>query len=62
MVTESSYHKPHLTSPDLISADLISHEATPFTVKAKVKFSYTHYGALGLELIPVYRQSDKGGF
>ena len=28
-------------------------------VKVKVKFSHTRYGALGPELIPVYRQSAR---
>jgi len=30
-----------------------------FTCKVKVKFTHTRYGALGPELIPVYRQSAR---
>jgi len=37
----------------------IQYSCTKFMVKEKVKFSHGHYHALGLELIPVYRQSAR---
>ena len=43
------------TSPDVISEFL---KSQGLRVK-KVKFSHTRYRALGPELIPVYRQSDR---
>jgi len=39
----------------------VSYIVANSTVKGKVKFSHTHYWALGPELIPVYRQAEVVG-